>query len=130
MGRMTVALLSRFAREEKTIGAMIQIYCHDTHNHSTDLCDECGALQDYAFLRLDKCPFGDTKPTCAKCVIHCYQPAMRERIKQVMRYSGPKMTLRHPILALFHVIDGYIYKPRHKASRATARYRPHRTTRP
>jgi hypothetical protein len=46
---------------------------------------------------------------------------MRERIKQVMRYSGPKMTFRHPILALFHVIDSYIYKPRRKPVRPPAR---------
>jgi hypothetical protein len=48
-------------------------------------------------------------------VIHCYKPAMREKIKNVMRYSGPRVTFRHPILALFHVIDSYIYKPRPKA---------------
>src|SRR5262249_28618545 len=101
---------------KKTIGAMIQLYCHDTHDQPAGLCEQCGDLQGYAFLRLDKCPFGDSKPTCAKCVVHCYKPGMRVSIKQVMRYSGPKMTFRHPILALFHVIDSHIYKPRRKAA--------------
>ncbi len=122
---MASALLSRFEREKKTIGAMIHIYCRDTHDRSRELCDECADLQGYAFLRLDKCPFGGAKPTCAKCVVHCYKPAMRESIKQVMRYAGPKMTFRHPILAIFHVIDSYTYKPRRKADRAAAATNSH-----
>jgi hypothetical protein len=118
---MAGELFSRFQREKKTIGAMIELHCHDTHDGTRGLCDECGDLEGYAFLRLDKCPFGDAKPTCAKCVVHCYKPGMRERIKQVMRYSGPKMTFRHPILALFHAIDSYIYKPRRKPVHPPAR---------
>ena len=117
---MAGELFSRFRREKKTIGTMIQVYCRDLHGGARDLCDECGDLQGYAFFRLDKCPFGADKPTCAKCVVHCYKPGMRERIKQVMRYSGPKMTLRHPILAIFHLIDSYLYKPRRKANRSPA----------
>ena len=117
---MAGELFSRFQREKKTIGAMIQLHCHDIHDEAGGLCDECGDLQGYAFFRLDKCPFGADKPTCAKCIVHCYKPGMRERIKQVMRYSGPKMTFRHPILALFHVIDSYLYKPRRKAHRSPA----------
>jgi hypothetical protein len=31
---------------------------------------------------------------------------MRERIREVMRYAGPRMPLRHPILSIFHFIDG------------------------
>ena len=112
---MRGARLSRFERERKTISAMVQLHCQDNHDQTRGICDECADLQGYAFLRLDKCPFGDSKPTCAKCVIHCYKPAMREKIKNVMRYSGPKVTFRHPILALFHVIDSYLYKPRRKA---------------
>lgn len=122
---MPIALLSRFSREKKTIGAMIAIHCRDTHDQSRRLCDDCADLQGYAYLRLDKCPFGDTKPTCAKCVVHCYKPSMRERIKQVMRYSGSRMIFRHPILAIFHLIDSHIYKPRRKASRQVARASSH-----
>jgi len=121
---MAGALFSRFEREKTTIAAMIQVYCHDNHHQARGICDECADVQGYAFLRLDKCPFGDTKPTCAKCVVHCYKPTMREQIRRVMRYSGPKMTYRHPILALFHVIDSYVYKPRRKADRTAATVAP------
>ena len=36
--------------------------------------------------------------------VHCYQPQMREQIRQVMRYSGPRMLLYHPVLAIWHLV--------------------------
>jgi hypothetical protein len=54
-----------------------------------------------------RCPFGADKPTCANCTIHCYRAEMREQVREVMRYSGPRMMWRHPLLALAHLlIDG------------------------
>ena len=98
--------LPRLTRERKTVAAMIRIYCRGHHDSKDGLCGECAALHDFAMCRLDRCPFGSEKPTCANCPIHCYKPEMRGRIREVMRYAGPKMLLRHPILALFHLVDG------------------------
>lgn len=84
---------------------MIDVYCRGRHGTSGDLCDTCRELLDYAFLRLEKCPFGERKPTCAKCPIHCYQPQRREQVKDVMRYAGPRMLLRHPIFTIRHYLD-------------------------
>jgi hypothetical protein len=61
---------------------------------------------DYATRRLDRCVFGDDKPTCANCKVHCYNAENREAVRTMMRYAGPKMLLRHPLLAIAHVIDG------------------------
>ena len=96
----------RLARERTTIGAMIRIACEDWHGTAERLCHECHELQEYADARLDKCPYQEGKPTCSKCPIHCYMPEMRERIQEVMRYAGPRMYRRHPILTIFHVLDG------------------------
>jgi len=96
----------RLARELKTIRAMVRIYCRDHHGVGGDLCEECATLSDYATRRLDRCVFGDDKPTCAKCKVHCYNAAMRERVRVVMRYAGPRMAWRHPLLALAHIRDG------------------------
>ena len=85
---------------------MVGIYCRDHHGTSA-LCPECQQLQDYARLRLDRCRFGAEKPTCARCPVHCYQRNRREQIKTVMRYSGPRMLLPHPILSLFHWLDSF-----------------------
>ncbi|MBM3889122.1 MAG: nitrous oxide-stimulated promoter family protein [Verrucomicrobia bacterium] len=96
----------RLARERRTVLAMIRIYCRDHHGSRGKLCVECDALWNYCQCRLDKCPFGEEKPTCVNCPIHCYQPAPREQIKTVMRYAGPRMMWRHPILAIGHLLDG------------------------
>ncbi|MFN3414017.1 MAG: nitrous oxide-stimulated promoter family protein [Thermoanaerobaculum sp.] len=84
--------------------AMVQMYCR-AHHGGPQLCEECQKLLDYAHLRLDRCPFGDDKATCVKCPIHCYKPEPRERVRQVMRFAGPRMHWRHPILAVLHLWD-------------------------
>lgn len=91
-------------RETRTIEVMIQIYCKDHHIGNKELCEECTGLYGYALKKIERCSFKDNKPACSQCHIHCYEPAMRERIRQVMRYSGPKMPLRHPILAIRHLL--------------------------
>lgn len=89
---------------------MIALYCRDRHepepSGSSGLCPDCSELLDYATTRLRDCRYGADKPTCAKCTTHCYRPLMRERVREVMRYSGPRMLRRHPLLALAHLADG------------------------
>jgi hypothetical protein len=95
----------RLRREQRTIDAMIAIYCHARHGGRRGaLCAECGELGDYARVRLERCPFGPEKSTCANCRVHCYRAAMRERVREVMRFAGPRMLSRHPYLALMHVL--------------------------
>jgi hypothetical protein len=96
----------RLARELATIRAMVRIHCRDKHATPAGLCDECQALMDYATRRVDRCVFGEDKPTCARCKVHCYNAEMRERIRTVMRYAGPRMLMSHPILTIAHMIEG------------------------
>jgi hypothetical protein len=101
----------RRAREERTIAAMIAMYCRDHHfgdaaRGPDGLCPDCAELMAYARLRLDRCRYGFEKPTCAACPTHCYRPAMRESVRNVMRYSGPRMIRAHPVLAVAHLVDG------------------------
>jgi hypothetical protein len=108
---MTEKTHPRLLRERQTLEQMIAIYCRDSHAPATGaICPDCQRLSDYSLARLRRCPFQENKPTCAKCTVHCYQPAMREQIRQVMRYAGPRMLLHHPILAVLHLLDG-IRKP-------------------
>ena len=99
----------RLAREWKTVSAMLHIYCRD--QHGGNLCADCQELMGYVNLRLERCRFGEEKPTCAKCPVHCYQRNRREQIKMVMRYSGPKMLWEHPVLSLWHLLDGWFRRP-------------------
>lgn len=94
----------RLQREFRTMTAMVGIYCRDHHGAGAP-CEECRRFLDYAERRLEKCPYGEAKPTCARCPVHCYKAAQREQAKIVMRYAGPRMTLGHPWLALRHVLD-------------------------
>jgi hypothetical protein len=96
-------LPSRIARERKTAEIMISLFCG--FNHSQSECSDCRRLLNYVLERLEKCPFQEAKPTCAKCSVHCYKPEMREKIREVMRFSGPRMLYHHPILAVQHLID-------------------------
>jgi hypothetical protein len=104
----------RLAREWKTVTAMIHIYCRD--QHGCCLCPDCWDLMQYVSLRLCHCRFGEEKPTCAKCPVHCYQRDRREKIKSVMRYAGPRMMWEHPWLSLRHLVDGWVQ------NRAAARF--------
>lgn len=97
----------RMRRERRTIEVLSQIYCHDLHaTPKGQLCPDCQELQEYAIQRLDRCVFQENKPTCANCKVHCYKPDMRERVRVMMRFAGPRMLLKHPILAIRHLMDG------------------------
>ena len=74
-------------------------------------------LQAYAEARLRRCPFQEGKIPCAECPVHCYEPGMRERIRAVMRYAGPRMLYRYPVLAVLHFLDGRRKEPLPKVRR-------------
>ena len=69
------------------------------------LCPACNALLEYARQRRDRCPHGDNKPFCSNCPIHCHKPEMRQQMRAVMRYAGPRMLLSHPIPVLRHIAE-------------------------
>ena len=93
-------------REEKaTVKLMIQLYCRKKHGaEKNQLCPNCQQLLDYAMLRLSYCRFGEDKTTCRTCPVHCYRKDMRQKIQSVMRFSGPRMLLVAPRLAVKHLV--------------------------
>jgi hypothetical protein len=95
----------RIRREKRTIEAMLDVYCHDHHHDAGGLCDDCANLLRYARQRLDNCVFGESKMPCNCCSVHCYSAKMRGHVVEVMRYSGPRMMLRYPMLSVLHLID-------------------------
>lgn len=92
-------------QEKKIVALMIRIYCKKKHGTKKELCADCQALCDYAMLRSDKCPFMETKTFCSNCKVHCYKADMREKVREVMRFSGPRMIFHHPVMAVLHVIE-------------------------
>ena len=90
--------------EKDTVSKMIRLYCRLKHQHKTELCTDCRQLEEYSRNRLEYCPFGEDKPACEKCSVHCYKPDYRKRIREVMRFSGPRMLFYHPVEAVKHFL--------------------------
>lgn len=123
MNKSDSKLQKKREREKETVSKMIEIYCRK--NHRTQrmpansgipagievkagrrrFCSECAELDEYARMRSDKCPFMETKTFCSNCRVHCYRDDMREKIRDVMRFSGPRMILYHPVMAVRHVVE-------------------------
>ncbi len=102
-------------REKRMVSEMIALYCRKKHQTKGVLCPACAELQAYACKRSDQCPFMETKTFCSNCKVHCYKPAMREEIRKVMRFSGPRMLFSHPIMAISHMIESHKEKKRLEA---------------
>jgi len=108
----------RILREKKTIAVMVSMYCRAHHAESGGTragfpCQGCRGLLAYAEGRIDRCVFRDSKPVCNACRVHCYAREMREEVRAVMRFAGPRMMGSHPLLALAHLSDGF----RHRGGR-------------
>ena len=95
---------NRIQREKLTIRRMISLYQRRCPEATADE-QHYDLLYAYAVKRLDRCIFGTDKPACKQCPVHCYQPSKREEMKQIMRWSGPRMLWRHPILTGRHLLD-------------------------
>ena len=111
----------RRAREAKTIAAMLRLYCRAHHAPEAELCPSCRRLCDYAERRLASCPFGDAKPVCNKCPVHCYSAQRREQIRVIMRWAGPRMLRYRPLMAIRHLLDGRRPTPRLPEKKKNAR---------
>lgn len=102
---MKKGTVAKREKEKELVSQMISLYCKKKHGGRHGLCRDCAELDDYARARSDRCPFMETKTFCSNCKVHCYQPAMRGKIRDVMRFSGPRMIFHHPVTAICHVIE-------------------------
>lgn len=111
-------------REKEIVSEMIEVYCHAQHGKRDGLCPQCAEIDAYARERSDRCPVMENKTFCSNCPVHCYRPEMRERIREVMRFAGPRMITRRPIAAMRHVIETKREKKRLEAQASDARREP------
>lgn len=115
----TEEIAKKRADEAVLVSQMIALYCRGNHEDApraqgettvrlghcdVELCEECAELRHYATVRIEHCPRMDTKTFCSVCPTHCYRPDMRERIRTVMRWSGPRMLRYRPIKAMQHAL--------------------------
>lgn len=99
-------------KEIELVSQMIKLYCRRKHGMSASgaVCSDCQKLIDYARSRSERCPFMERKTFCSNCRVHCYSPEMRKKIREVMRYSGPRMILFHPLTSIWHMLTNLAEK--------------------
>ncbi len=93
---------------EKTLHRMHMIYCkHNNHKVRLDnngLCQSCQNLLNYSLLKTSKCKHKEKGRLCSSCKNHCFSHEKRSQIRQLMRFSGPRLFLSNPILSIRYLI--------------------------
>lgn len=67
------------------------------------VCAECAGFLAYAFERRLRCPL-EEKPSCKHCPVHCYRPGHREKVREIMRFSGRHLICRGRLDLLWHYL--------------------------
>lgn len=98
-------LTRREAKDLKILALFASVYCRAHHVGARapvrvddialrnlplrkyPVCPECAGLLSYAFERRLRCPL-EEKPACKHCQVHCYKPGHRDRVREIMRFSG------------------------------------------
>jgi len=107
--KQEIVINDAISRDIEVLVEFIKIYCSGRHGnaeknriaargpvgrcleaHDLTLCRECGRLLLHAVSKRLICPY-DPKPSCKKCLTHCYAPGYREKIREVMRFSGMRL---------------------------------------
>ncbi len=108
-------------KDIRVLADFISIFCRENHrgeakgifpikdarlhnslgNKYPVLCSDCQKLLSHGIAKLLLCPY-DPKPLCKKCETHCYAPGYREKVRQVMRFSGMYLVKRGRLDLLVH----------------------------
>lgn len=102
----------RIRKDIKVLTRFIQIFCARNHpedgkssvqpkgrvgefwtDASVRLCDDCRKLLLHGAGKRITCPY-DPKPRCKKCPTYCFRDGYREKIREVMRFSGAYLIKR------------------------------------
>lgn len=104
-----VVIQNNTPKEKETIRKMFGAYCQSKHKTDAGkkLCPKCTALLATIMLKMNRCPYGITKPLCNKCDLQCFGPVQTKQFLEVMDSAQKKMFLKHPIMALKHKIHGW-----------------------
>ena len=116
------SLTRKERRDLRTLGRFIELFCRLKHvgadrrafavgdldarsvfgRRPPRLCAECESLLNHGVVKRLRCPL-DPKPMCKDCPDQCYCADYRTRVREVMRFSGPRMILRGRLHYLFHL---------------------------
>jgi len=123
MSKILERLDGKKAKDIRVMRNFIAIFCRENHqvekkdvfpvedarlrqslgDEELVLCQDCSRLLNHGIAKLLLCPY-DPKPMCKKCATHCYAPGYREKMRQVMRFSGKYMIKHGRLDLLFHYL--------------------------
>ncbi len=120
--RVEIRRGKKLRHDLRVLATFIRIYCDALHRDvarepvtlrtcnieaicggSVRLCAECRKLLQHAFVKRMACPL-DPKPACKHCPTHCYVPAYRARIREVMRFAGRRLVRSGRLDYLWHLL--------------------------
>ena len=94
-------LQAKRRQEKDMLSKMISLYCRKKHRPVREvLCNDCSEIMGYSHERCDSCPHIAAKTSCKRCKTPCYRPDMREKIRTIMSWAGPRIILHHPIAVI------------------------------
>lgn len=114
-----IATMETLTKQQKKdirlIGKFVEVYCsgkHEMVERNTFMlpaglgqrmvCSECATFMEYAVSKRLKCPLEAEKPSCKHCRIHCYGKEQREKVRQIMAYSGRRLMMRGRLDYVWH----------------------------
>lgn len=102
--RKPVEIKNNIPKEKANIKKTFATYCHSHHGTSDKLCPKCNALLATIFPKMDRCPYGITKPICDRCdrAPICFGARQAKEFINIMQSSQKRMFLRHPMMTFKH----------------------------
>jgi hypothetical protein len=102
-------------KDIRLLGKFVEVYCSGKHCGavmssfvlpaglgSRTICTECASFLEYAVVKRLNCPLEAEKPSCKHCRIHCYAPQQRDKVREMMSYSGRNLMLQGRLDYLLH----------------------------
>jgi len=98
-----VEIKNNIPKEKENIKKTFMTYCHKHHNTGGDkLCPKCTALLATVMTKMNRCPYGITKPICDRCDRQCFGAKQNEEFNKIMSTSQRSMFFRHPVMTIKH----------------------------
>ena len=98
-----VEIKNNIPKEKANIRKAFGIYCHSHHGTSGDkLCPKCTALLATVMTKMNRCPYGITKPICDRCERPCFGAKQTQEFLKIMDSTSKRMFLRHPMMSVKH----------------------------
>jgi hypothetical protein len=114
--------IREIAKDLGVLGKFVAVYCRHHHRDAErksfamkgmdlsktslgkrKVCADCARLLSHAVTKRAICHL-EPKPACRLCTEHCYAPDYRQRIREVMKFSGRHLILRGRLDLLFHFL--------------------------